>query len=77
MTLAVEDNGPGIPDAELEAVLRPFYRLDLSPGRDSDGAGLGLAITADIVRSLAGDIHLSNKPKGGLKVELIIPVTMA
>jgi len=69
----VLDNGPGIPDDELEAVFKPFYRLEKSRSRDSGGVGLGLATTRDIVAAHGGTITLSNREKGGLQAMVLLP----
>lgn len=61
--LQVEDNGYGIPEAELAQVLEPFYRVGNSP---EPGNGLGLAISQEIARRLDGEIRLANRPAGGL-----------
>ena len=61
----VEDNGPGIPEAEREHVFRPFYRLDHARNQDSGSTGLGLAIARDIARIHGGDIALDRSPLGG------------
>ncbi|MBL8701908.1 MAG: HAMP domain-containing protein [Alphaproteobacteria bacterium] len=71
--LAIRDDGPGIPPAELEAVFRPFYRLDTSRSRDTGGAGLGLALARDIARGHGGDIVLANRPPHGLEAKLALP----
>ncbi|RLW69223.1 MAG: hypothetical protein B6D68_02390 [spirochete symbiont of Stewartia floridana] len=52
----VEDDGPGIPDAQREQIFERFYRLDSSRNRDSGGTGLGLAICREIVRAHGGKI---------------------
>ena len=64
LRVAVEDEGPGIPEAELERVFEPFVRLEASRSRDTGGSGLGLAIARGIVRGHGGDIRLE-KPGGG------------
>ncbi len=74
LTVAVEDDGPGIPEAEREQVFRPFYRLDHARNQDSGSTGLGLAIARDIARIHGGDIALSRSPLGGLKAVLKVPV---
>ncbi len=74
LTVAVEDDGPGIPEAERELVFRPFYRLDHARTQDSGSTGLGLAIARDIARIHGGDIALSRSPLGGLKAVLKVPV---
>ncbi len=70
----VEDSGPGIPDAELERVFEPFRRLDQSRNRATGGVGLGLAIARRAIDSQGGRIRLSNRPEGGLRAEVVLPV---
>ncbi|WPU22536.1 ATP-binding protein [Cedecea neteri] len=74
ITLAVGDNGPGIPEEELDAVLQPFYRVESSRNRDTGGTGLGLAIAAQLVGQLGGKLTLANRPQGGLKASITLPV---
>jgi two-component system osmolarity sensor histidine kinase EnvZ len=74
LTVAVDDDGPGIPETEREHVFRPFYRLDHARNQDSGSTGLGLAIARDIARIHGGDIALSQSPLGGLKAVLKVPV---
>lgn len=71
--LRVEDRGPGIPQAERELVLEPFYRLDQARTLDVQGSGLGLAIVADIVRRHGGRLLLQDREGGGLRVSLRLP----
>jgi two-component system osmolarity sensor histidine kinase EnvZ len=63
----IEDDGPGIPAARRESVFRPFESAD--PG----GTGLGLAIARDIIGAHGGDITLSDRPGGGLRVVVVLP----
>jgi len=74
MTIHVDDDGPGIPPEQREAVFRPFHRLDVSRNQDIGGSGLGLAIARDIALSHGGDIRLMDAPIGGLRVQVRIPV---
>ncbi|MFZ2018184.1 MAG: ATP-binding protein [Methyloceanibacter sp.] len=74
LTVTVEDDGPGIPEAQREHVFRPFYRLDHARNQDSGSTGLGLAIARDIARIHGGDITLDRAPLGGLKAVLKVPV---
>jgi two-component system osmolarity sensor histidine kinase EnvZ len=74
LTVSVEDDGPGIPEAEREDVFRPFYRIDHARNQDAGSTGLGLAIARDIARIHGGDIALSDSPLGGLKAVLKVPV---
>jgi two-component system osmolarity sensor histidine kinase EnvZ len=73
LTVVVDDDGPGVPFEEQEAVFKPFYRLDNARNLDESGTGLGLPIARDIARSHGGDIALSDSPMGGLRVTVTIP----
>ncbi len=70
----VEDDGPGIPENELERVFAPFYRLEQSRNRETGGTGLGLAVARSAIRSHGGDIRLTNRPAGGLRATVTLPV---
>jgi signal transduction histidine kinase len=72
--LTVEDDGPGIPESELEAVFAPFRRLEGSRNRETGGTGLGLTITRNILRAHGGDVVLHNRPGGGLAAVASLPV---
>lgn len=69
----VEDDGPGIPEAEMERVFQPFHRLDVSRNGDVGGFGLGLAAARTVVRAHGGDIELVNRSEGGLSVTIVLP----
>ena len=71
--VVVEDEGPGIPEDELERVFEPFVRLEASRSRDTGGSGLGLAIARGIVRGHGGDIRLENRAGGGLRATVALP----
>ncbi|MGH8177656.1 MAG: ATP-binding protein [Steroidobacter sp.] len=71
--IAIEDGGPGVPEAELERIFEPFYRVAESRDRDSGGTGLGLAITGRIVRLYGGEVRAQNVIDGGLRVEIRLP----
>lgn len=66
--IIVEDNGPGIPEADMEKVFEPFYRSEQSRSKESGGVGLGLSVTKEIILGHQGTIKLTNKKTGGLKV---------
>ena len=68
--LRVTDSGPGIPQAQLEAVFEPFYRLEESRNRHTGGAGLGLYIARELTLRQRGSLVLSNRPEGGLMAEV-------
>ncbi|KQV94122.1 ATP-binding protein [Pelomonas sp. Root1237] len=69
--LVVEDNGPGIPEAELERVRQPFRRVEGSRNRQTGGTGLGLYIAQQLVRRQGALLVLSNRPEGGLRAEVV------
>ncbi len=69
----IDDEGPGIPAEEAEAVFAPFYRIETSRNRSTGGIGLGLSVARSIVRAHGGEIHLSNRPEGGLRVLVALP----
>ncbi|PIB91859.1 ATP-binding protein [Caulobacter sp. FWC2] len=71
--LAIEDNGPGIPEAEMVHVLQPFHRLDSARTRNTAGLGLGLTIVQQILQRESGTLVLRNRPQGGLRVEIRLP----
>lgn len=72
--VTIEDDGPGIPEKDLMNVFKPFYRGEHSRSRDTGGVGLGLAVTRDIIRAHSGRVLMSNRPEGGLKVTVILPL---
>jgi two-component system osmolarity sensor histidine kinase EnvZ len=72
--VAVDDDGPGIPEADREAVFRAFHRLDASRNIETGGVGLGLAIARDVVRGHGGDVLLSTSEAGGLRALVRLPV---
>ena len=73
ITVTVDDDGPGLPDEELERVFRPFYRVDTSRSRDTGGTGLGLSVARTVFRSHGGDAVLSNRSEGGLRATVTLP----
>jgi signal transduction histidine kinase len=70
----VEDNGPGIPPGELERVFEPFHRGEPSRNRETGGVGLGLPIARNIMRAHGGDVTITNRPSGGVKATVTLPV---
>ena len=67
----IEDCGPGIPEAEMEAVFEPFRRLD--PARSRGGSGLGLTIARQVVAAHGGTVTLANRREGGLRATVRLP----
>jgi two-component system, OmpR family, osmolarity sensor histidine kinase EnvZ len=72
--IAVDDDGPGIPEERREEAFRPFHRLDSGRTLASGGVGLGLAIARDIARGHGGDIILGDSSMGGLRAVVRLPV---
>jgi two-component system osmolarity sensor histidine kinase EnvZ len=73
LTARVLDRGPGIPAEELEAVFRPFYRLDRSRSADTGGSGLGLAIARQLADANGWRLTLGPREGGGTVAELVLP----
>lgn len=72
--ITIDDDGPGIPEAQREEVFRPFYRIDESRSPDTGGTGLGLTIARDVVRSHGGDVILEDAPdSSGLRARIWLP----
>jgi signal transduction histidine kinase len=71
--VTIDDDGPGVPEAELDRIFRPFYRLDSSRSRDTGGTGLGLAVARTVFRAHGGDVRLENREGGGLLATVTLP----
>ncbi len=72
--VTVEDDGPGLPEDELEAVFEPFHRAERSRSRETGGAGLGLTVARQAARAHGGDVTLSSRSEGGLAARLHLPL---
>ncbi len=75
VVLAVRDQGPGVPPAELEKIFDPFYRVDVARQRDTGGTGLGLSIASRIVRAHDGLMRAFNQRDGGLGIVMALPLS--
>jgi signal transduction histidine kinase len=73
LDIVVEDGGPGIPQADMEQVFAPFFRLEQSRNRETGGVGLGLSIARAIARHHGGDIVLENR-SNGLRAVIRLPL---
>ncbi len=74
VTVVVEDDGPGIPEAQLLTVIEPFVRLEHSRNRETGGVGLGLTIAKNHIEADGGTLSLSNRSSGGLRVITTLPL---
>ena len=70
VSVAVDDNGPGVLLEEQERIFRPFWT------RDDSGTGLGLAIAHELAVALGGSIELESEPGNGSRFELVLPAAL-
>jgi signal transduction histidine kinase len=73
--IEIRDQGPGVPESELNDIFRPFYRVNDARERQSGGAGVGLAIAERAVHLHGGSLRALNAPGGGLVMEMELPLT--
>jgi two-component system OmpR family sensor kinase len=71
--IVIDDDGPGIPDAERTKIFEPFYRLDRSRDRATGGFGLGLSIAQKAVGLHGGSIAVGDSPLGGARFTIMLP----
>jgi two-component system phosphate regulon sensor histidine kinase PhoR len=74
VVLSVADQGPGLPDADLERVFERFYRVEKSRARDPGGTGLGLSIVRHLVELHGGRVQAANRPEGGAIFTIRLPL---
>lgn len=72
--VSVQDDGPGVPDDELEQIFRPFYRTSEARDRESGGTGLGLSIVQSTISHHKGKVTASRGELGGLKLNIQLPL---
>jgi signal transduction histidine kinase len=72
--ILIDDDGPGIPESDIEAAFQPFQRLDASRNRGTGGVGLGLTIARRTFAREGGSLNLFNRSERGLRAEVILPV---
>lgn len=70
----VDDEGPGIPEQEMDRMFEAFTRLENSRSRDTGGVGLGLALARAIVEAHGGTLTLANRAEGGLRATVRLPL---
>jgi two-component system OmpR family sensor kinase len=73
LEILIRDHGPGVPQADLERIFEPFYRVAESRDRDSGGEGIGLAITSQVMKAHGGCAEAVNAPGSGFEVRLSLP----
>lgn len=71
--LLIDDDGPGIPEADRQRVFERFARVDESRTRSTGGSGLGLALVAEIVGDHGGTVTVTASPLGGARLEVVLP----
>ncbi len=72
--LRVEDDGPGIPEDLIAAMMEPFTRGEASRNRETGGAGLGLTLARAVAEQHGGTLVLTNRPEGGLRADIRLPL---
>lgn len=77
LEIAIEDDGDGIPEDDLERVFEPFYRREASRNRSTGGTGLGLGIARAIAQTHGATISLENRSAGGLAARVFFPLALA
>lgn len=75
LAITIDDDGPGIPQSEIEGMFKPFSRLETSRNRETGGSGLGLSIARSIARAHGGDVTLSNRAPKGLRATVRLPMS--
>jgi signal transduction histidine kinase len=73
VVLRVDDDGPGVPNAERARIFERFVRLDAARSRGTGGSGLGLAIVAEVVAAHGGTVEALESPGGGARFEVSLP----
>ena len=77
VAITVADSGPGLPEAELDQVFKPFYRPEFARQRETGGVGLGLAIVRSCIEACGGTVRCRNRMPTGLEVEIQLPAPPA
>ena len=72
--IAVEDDGPGVPESERERIFAPFYRLPGPRSPGDTGLGLGLALVRQVARYHAGDVTYIARQPTGSRFEVRLPL---
>jgi two-component system sensor histidine kinase CpxA len=73
VSILVEDEGPGVPAADLDRLGEPFFRPELARTRETGGVGLGLAIVRNSIASCGGEVRFANRTPQGFRAEIRLP----
>jgi two-component system, OmpR family, sensor histidine kinase CpxA len=68
--IVLEDNGPGVPAADLDRLGEPFFRPELARTRETGGVGLGLAIVRSSIAGCGGEMRFANRTPRGFRAEI-------
>lgn len=71
--ISILDNGPGVPEALLTTIFKPFFRVDKSRERAGNSFGLGLALAKRQLAAIRGSVTATNRKGGGLAMNITIP----
>jgi two-component system sensor histidine kinase SenX3 len=74
IVIAVEDEGIGIPQADIDRIFERFYRVDKARGRGTGGTGLGLSIVRHIMANHGGEVNVTSQEGEGSSFRLVLPV---
>jgi len=74
LDIHIDDKGPGLSDEDIERIFDPFVRLEGSRNKETGGVGLGLSIAQTIAQSHGGSIRAGNRPDGGLRMTVHLPL---
>jgi len=74
IVITLTDNGPGVPDDDLDQLFDVFYRGDKARSNPGQGSGLGLAISAKMIERMGGSVSVRNADGGGLQIRLMLPM---
>lgn len=71
--MLVKDFGAGIPESEQKKIFEPFYRVDKARSRQAGGAGLGLALCAEIANVHQAKLSIESVPQQGTTIRILFP----
>jgi two-component system sensor histidine kinase SenX3 len=74
IVIAVEDEGIGIPQTDIDRIFERFYRVDKARGRGTGGTGLGLSIVRHIMANHGGEVNVTSQEGEGSSFRLVLPV---